>query len=157
MKIAPRNSPSARSTAFRLFSPRAAKNAPSSRGFVTVMVIIMFVFIAAAIVSLTLLFATEMHRTRAAVAGAQLRQLLLAATPAVQQELTRHGTAARDITIPTPVTGATLTAHIITIAPDKVTIRITAKLPASATSQTLTYLHKAQAWQLQSAVISAQP
>ena len=68
--------------------------ARSSRGISIIAVISMLVLIAAAIASLSVLFATENRLTKTTITGTQLRQLLLASTPCAADELRRHGPAA---------------------------------------------------------------
>ena len=87
---------------------------PAPRAFCTLLIIASMIFIVMAVVAMTSLFAHEAHRTHAALAQTQLRQLLLAAVPAAQAEI-QSGPAprpVRDVTLPVPVEGATLTLHI---------------------------------------------
>ena len=82
------------------------------RGFISGIVIGMFVLVGIALVSLTMFFTTQARRTQAAAQGAQLRQLLLAAPAYAQAELTSGGNQPRDVQIPVPVEDATLTLTI---------------------------------------------
>src|SRR6185295_7718619 len=81
------------------------------RGFATMLVLASMIFLAAAIVGLSNLFAHEARRTRAAVAEAQLRQLLQAGVPAAQAELVANGNAQRDVAMTVPVDGAAMSLH----------------------------------------------
>ncbi len=83
------------------------------RGMAMMAVIVMFVLIGAAVVSMTALFATEVRRTRAAAGGAQLRQLLLAGTVVAEEELRMHGGAERDVAVKVPVEGGGLRLHVV--------------------------------------------
>jgi Tfp pilus assembly protein PilV len=89
------------------------RHAHGGRGFATMMVIASMIFLAAAIVGLSTLFAHEARRTRAAVAETQLRQLLQAGVPAAQAELAANGNSARDVPMVVPVDGAKMQLHIV--------------------------------------------
>jgi hypothetical protein len=129
----------------------------SRRGTALIAVIFMFVLVAATLTALGVLFANEAKRTRSTVAGAQLRQLLLAAMPAASHELDKDGPAARDVVVHTPVDGANLTLHIQPAADQTAHVKVTAKNPSSVAVQTLVYARTANAWQLKSARLGVAP
>ena len=132
----------------------------SRRGTALMAAILMLVFVIAAITAMTTLFIHEAKRTHIAVAGAQLRQLLLAAEPAAREELARNP-ASHDLTLPTPLTNATLTLQIQS-TPNTATVRTIAKLAGGTTegsiaTSTTTYTHTENAgggWTLQSATLT---
>jgi Tfp pilus assembly protein PilV len=131
-------------------------NAPP-RGSTLIAVLVSFTLIAAAVTAMTVLFATEARRTRAAAVGAQLRQLLLAAPPAALDELQRNGTAARHVTVPTPVAGATLTLQVRSDAKDAAEILVIAKTRAGLATQLLRYAGSGHQRKLRSATLGTQP
>lgn len=103
-----------------------------ARGFSTVAIILSMVFIAMAVAAMTTLFAHEAQRTRAAIAQSQLRQLLLAATPAAQAEIRTPGT--REVILAAPVEGATVTLHV-----QGQTVRVDAAYRGFSAVQTLVF------------------
>jgi hypothetical protein len=127
-----------------------------SRAFAFITVILMMSLIAGAVAALAVLFATEARRTRAAVEGAQLRQLLLAAAPLATEELRLGGPAAREVPVPTPIATDTLTLQIKPLDTDHAQVQVIAKSPNSHADLTLIYLHQGSAWQLQAAALTAQ-
>ncbi len=68
--------------------------------------------VAGAIAVMSAGFSHEVKRTREAVAGGQVRQLLLAGEQMGRAELRRGGNSVRDVTVNTPVSEATLVLHI---------------------------------------------
>ncbi len=128
-----------------------------TRGTALMAAILMLVFVGAAITAMTTLFIHEAKRTHIAVAGAQLRQLLLAADPAAREELARNATP-HEVKLPTPLANATLTLQIQS-TPDTATVRTIAHLAGgegiTATSTT-TYTRNptAGSWSLQSATLA---
>jgi len=135
---------------------RSHKNSCRSRGSALIAVIITFVLISAAITALALLFATEARRTRATLAGAQLRQLLLAAAPSATDELNKNGNAAREIPVKTPLPQDTLTLTITPRSPTTAQVTIIAKTPTASLSQSLTYTKTATTWSLHTATLNTQ-
>ena len=128
------------------------ENAPRGTAFIAV--IIMMVLIAAAIAAMGALFATEAKRTQSAIAGAQLRQLLLAADPAAREELARNPTP-HELTLPTPI--GSLKLHIESASSNSATIRTTAHLADSTAISTTTYTRPPAlggGWTLQYATLS---
>ena len=139
------------------FTLSPCRRATLPRGMAVITVVIMLVLVSAAVTAMTLLFATEARRTHEATAGAQLRQLLLAAEPAALDELQRHDSAARDVTIPTPVASATLTLHITPAGGDQAQVHVLAKSTRDQRAQTLTFTRTTGRWQLHSAELRFQP
>jgi hypothetical protein len=127
------------------------------RGVTVIVAVMMMLLIAGAIAGLTLLFAGDARRTKAAVEGAQVRQLLLAGEPAAADELLRHGAGAREVAVATPVGGANLTLKIAPSGRDGAQVRVVAGSPGLKGSQLLTFDHRGNNWQLESAVLIGQP
>jgi hypothetical protein len=119
--------------------------------------VVMLIFVSLAVSSLALLFAGEAQRTRSASAGGQLRELLLAAPPVALEELRRGGASARDVTVPTPVVGATLTLQIRPDASGATEIRVVARGQSGVAVQTLRYGRDGEGWKLRSATLGIQP
>jgi Tfp pilus assembly protein PilV len=90
-------------------------------------------FLGIAIMGMTTLFAHEVRRTRTALAEAQLRQLLLAAVPAAQEQL-RANTATRDVPLTVPIEEATVNLHIANS-----TVTVEAHLRGFKATQTLQF------------------
>jgi type II secretory pathway component PulJ len=83
------------------------------RGFTLVAVLAAMALVGAALVCLTALFRHEAERTRAVQAEAQLRQLLLAALPEVEEKLNAQAAVSpEDVTLAAPLEGSTMIAHI---------------------------------------------
>jgi hypothetical protein len=125
----------------------------NNRGTAFMAVIIMMVLIAAAIAAMGSLFAAEAKRTKNTIAGAQLRQLLLAADPAAREELARNATP-HELSLPTPI--GSLKLHIESASSTTATIRTTARLPDAVMVSTTTYtrIENGEGWTLQSATLS---
>jgi Tfp pilus assembly protein PilV len=104
----------------------------SPGGFSTIAVILSMVFIAMGVMSMTTLFVHEAHRTQAALAQTQLRQLLLAAVPAAQAEVLTP--APRDVPLAVPVADAAVTLHV-----NGQTVRVTAVYRGFKAAQTLVF------------------
>jgi Tfp pilus assembly protein PilV len=117
-------------------TPRTCRPCPP-RGMALMAVVMMFVLIGVAVLSMTLLFQTEIRRTRATVNGAQLRQLLLAGAAAATDDLRTVGPTDRDRIIKVPLAGAALAFHITPNGSDAATLHITATLRDSRAAQTL--------------------
>ena len=105
----------------------------SPRGFMTMFVLSTFIFLAAAVVTMTAVFTHESNRTRTALAQTQLRQLLLAAVPEAQAQL-RANPAPRDVPLAMPVEGASVVLHI-----SGDTVVVEARLRAFKAAQTLQF------------------
>jgi hypothetical protein len=117
-------------------------------------VIMMFVLIGVAVISMTLLFATEIRRTRAAANGAQLRQLLLAAAFTAPEELQSHGTTDCTVTLPVPLPDAAAAIHIVPSGPGAATLHLTARLRDSRAAETLQMLRDQNGkWSITSAIL----
>jgi len=84
----------------------------SRTGFSLMIVMAAIMIMAGGVAAISILFATDAKRTRAALAGPELRQLLAAGEAAARDELAARGTAARDVTVTTPVDAAGLKVHI---------------------------------------------
>ena len=82
----------------------------SPRGFTAVAMMFATIFIGLGVMAMAALFDHEAHRTHAALAQTQLRQLLLAAVPTAQSEIQTPGT--RDVPLAVPVEGATVLLHV---------------------------------------------
>jgi hypothetical protein len=132
-------------------SPHPDRN----RGSALVAVIITFTLVAAALTALAILFNTEAKRTKATVAGVQLRQLLLAATPSATEELNAHGNATRDVQLKAPVDGATLVLKITAKSPTTAQVTVTATTSGASLSQSLTYANTNSQWTLHAATLSS--
>jgi hypothetical protein len=117
------------------------------RGFISGMVIGMLVLVGISIISLSLYFTTQARRTQAATAGAQLRQLLLAAPAFAGEELTARGNADRAVAVPVPVEGTELTLTIAKTESATV-VTATARLRAYHASQRLEYRQTSAGWTL---------
>jgi len=104
----------------------------SPRGFTAVAVMFATIFIGMAVMAMTVLFTHEAHRTQAALAQTQLRQLLMAAVPAAQTEIQTPGT--RDVRLAVPVEGATVVLHV-----NGQTVHVAAAYHGSQAAQTLVF------------------
>lgn len=133
---------------------RPGENRRASRGTALMAVIIMFVLVSAAVVSLTLVFATQTRRTRNTAAGAQLRQLLLASAETAKDELQTHGSQPRDVAVPTPVAGSTLNMQMKEGRDGHAEVRAQARLGDHTAVQVMTFARGAKGWVLESAVLS---
>jgi hypothetical protein len=110
------------------------------RGTAFMAAVLLMIVVASIVTLLAIVFAAQARRTRSAVAGAQLRQLLLAADPIARADLAANGTAARTLTPPIPVEGATLTIVIQPPADGaSTTVDVTATLRQMTGRQILHY------------------
>ncbi len=82
----------------------------SARGFTAIAVMFATIFIGLGVMAMAALFNHEAHRTHAALAQTQLRQLLLAAVPTAQSEIRTPGT--RDVPLTVPVADATVLLRV---------------------------------------------
>ena len=126
---------------------RSTRRPPATRNaFATMMVIGSMVFLAAAVVGLSTLFAHQARRTRAAVSQAQLRQLLSAGVPVAQSELAANGTRERDIAMTVPVDGAVMALHISAATGDEAEVRVAGTYRGFRASQVLRFTRVAGGW-----------
>ena len=121
------------------------------RGLALMAVIMMMVLVGAAIVAMGVLFTGEVKRTRSALAGAQLRQMLLAAEPAAREELAR-GIAERDVTVSMPVNGGTMSMHV-SGSGEKAVVRAQARIGQMAAVSVMTYGRTDKGWVVEGAVL----
>jgi len=103
------------------------------RGYSIILVLTTMIFVSMAIMGMTTLFGHEVRRTRGALAEAQLRQLMVAAVPAAQEQL-RAGGSVRDVPMSVPVEGASVVLHI-----SGTTVNVDARLRDFKASQTLEF------------------
>jgi len=119
----------------------------NSRGFGIVMAIIGMAVVAGVVLIMGALFVHEGKRTRAAMADAQLRQLLVASVPAAKAELVANGDVERDVTVETPVEGARLVLHVQPVA-GKAAVRASAVLRGFGAGQEMVFEKKAGGWEM---------
>jgi hypothetical protein len=127
------------------------------RGFATTVVVGMLVLVAAAVLALTVLFATEMRRTRDARLHAQQRQLLLAGAAQARATLQSGSGQPQEIrmTLPKPL-GERSSVTITLGARDfqRVPARITATVDGQSMRQSIVLAPGAdQKWTIASATL----
>jgi hypothetical protein len=129
-------------------------------GFISGMVIGILVLVSIAIMAVASGMTMQVKRTRAAAAGAQLRQLLLAAPVVARAELASGGPRQREVNVPVPagLEGATLT---LDIGPGDgaPTARMlaTALMKGYKASQQLEFRQEAGGWTLQASELRETP
>lgn len=128
-----------------------------SRGFATTVVVGMLVLVAAAVLALTVLFATEMRRTRDARLHAQQRQLLLAGAEQARGLVQKWNGQPEEFAMALP---AALAGHAsVTIALHEtdakgIPARITATIDGQSMKQTVVLLpNPNQKWTIASATL----
>jgi hypothetical protein len=121
------------------------------RGTALTLALVLLSLVAAAVAALTVAFAAEAHRTRVAGITAQQRQLLLAATVVAGEELQAHGTAARELTMPTPAPDATLTLSIAPGENGAAIVIARCRCRGLTGTETLTYRQSGGSWRLSDA------
>jgi hypothetical protein len=151
--------------------PRPAEIlAPRPRGFSIMIVMAAMVIAASAVAAISLVFSGDARRTRAALAGPELRQLLLAGIPAAPDELAARGPAPREVTVPTPLPGAVLKLRIAPPqsgpgsqsgpAADSADVHITAEFKSFRAAQTVRLTRQPNgqpAWTVQQAHLDQMP
>jgi hypothetical protein len=137
---------------------------PRRRGFISGFVLIMLIFVSITLIALSSSFALHARRTQAATAGAQLRQILLAAPAYATAELTTRPPAAntREVQVPLPVDDATLTLTITNsaTAPDTPPVAIVlahATLRTFKASQHLEFQRTPAGWTVVAATLEHSP
>jgi hypothetical protein len=107
---------------------------------------------------MSLLFAAQARRTRATQTGAQLRQILLAATTIAQNQPANISTE-QTLTLPTPIPNATLTLHLTPNKDGTLEALATAKLSSFSAAQQLTLTHKPtqSIWTITTATLTQSP
>jgi hypothetical protein len=128
------------------------------------MVVGLLVLVSIALIALSTSFTLHARRTQAAVAGAQLRQLLLAAPAYARAELATRGSAPepREVPIPVPADDATLTITI-TNSPSATadlpvaTVLATARFRTFKAVQRLDFQRTATGWSLLATQLQQSP
>lgn len=126
------------------------------RGVTLAFIVILMGLVAAAVGTLTTLFAAQLQRTSDALAQPQIRQLLLAAAPLSRHELETAGPADRTVSPGVPVPGATLTLRFHANGQSAV-VDVIATFRNERTTQELQFTRGADTWILTNARIAAMP
>lgn len=126
-----------------------------ARAFATAYAVMMLGLLASTFLALATLFAAQAHRTQAAGQEAQARQLLLAGTRLIQQNLNSAAPLPTALALPTSLSGASLTAR--ELAPptsEQRLIRLEALTASVLLRQDLQFAKTSTGWHLASATLS---
>jgi hypothetical protein len=130
-------------------------------GFATMLVIVLLMLSGAAVLALSTQFAGDARRTQRATVGAQLRQLLEAAIPIAQAQLAEERADLRDLTVPTPVAGASLVLHFAPAGEGAGggvrEVRVVAGWRSMQAREKLDFAKVGNRWSLQNAALTQSP